>query len=144
MKSQFSTDSTPSKMSVAYATGVPTFMRRERELLRSKKPNELATRSTMQSAVERYEQLLQAREKTQVSNAKGLVQTEDEWSKMTDLEGAKRRANVKNTHDYICAQIRENVSALGKSGGRKREVKRNRRNNDHGLGRTTGRRRPRR
>lgn len=74
------------------------------------KQNVFAARATMQMAIERYEQMLKETERNKSRKAQGQSDQSDEWTRMTDIESAKRRVNVLNTHEYICAQIKENVN----------------------------------
>ncbi len=105
-----SAESTPSKVSAAYSTDVPSFLKRVNVQPAAKRQNQFAARTTMQLAIERYEELLRQGERSRARKAQAVTEQSDEWTRMTDIESAKRKVNTLNTHEYICAQIKENVS----------------------------------
>ena len=109
VQTQYSTDSSPSRMSAAYATDVPTFLKRTKEKGGCRKPNENLLKTTMLSAIERYEKSLANLNKKTLNNTTDCI---EDMTKLNELESNKRRVNIKNTHEYVCAQIKERVCAV--------------------------------
>ena len=108
-QSQYSTESSGSKVAAAYATGIPAFLKKARDRALWKKKEVKQMKTTMISAIERHEQDLSRIENKKRTTMQSISEHNNEINKIMEIEDERRKINVKNMHDYVSTQIKERV-----------------------------------